>query len=81
MVSMTQNTILCNEYLNFKTAYTATGQAIQVVKDTGTILFSDPEFAQAYPNSVAAFQAYLIALNNCINTFLQSLPVEPIIDG
>lgn len=69
------------EYQSFQGAYNSASFALQNVIKTGSDLYADAKFTQLFPNSVAAYKAYLVSLQTAINTFLASLPVAPPING
>lgn len=81
MTTMIQIQNLSQEYQNFKSIYGYAGNSLSQVIAIGTTLYNDPTFAQMFPKSIAAYQAYLLSLQQAINTFIASLPVEPQLNG
>lgn len=55
--------------------------ALQNVITQGTILYNDANFAAAFPNSIAAYKTYLLAVQSAINTFEASFPAAPVLNG
>lgn len=80
-IAITDVVRMSQEYQGFQNAYTVTGQALQEVINTGTVLYNDASLAQQFPNSIAAYQAYLLSLQTYINTFLGGLPQAPPLNG
>lgn len=80
-IAITDVVRMSQEYQAFNNAYLVTGQALQEVINTGTVLYNDASLAQQFPNSIAAYQAYLLSLQQAINTFIAGLPVEPQLNG
>lgn len=72
---------ISSEYNAFKNAYFGAGDSLDQVIRLGATLYSDSAFSELFPNSIAAYQAYLLSLQQAINTFVASLPAEPQLNG
>lgn len=81
MTTIAQIQTIVQEFNNFKNSYNIAGSALANVITTGTTLYNDAVMASEFPNSWTTYQAYLVDLQDAINTFIAGLPAEPPLSG
>ena len=80
-ISISEVKDLYSQYEQFKFSLTNAEDSLKKVIAAGTVIFNSATFAEAFPNTIAAYKTYLVNAQTAINNFVNNFPSEPQLDG